>query len=242
MTSVDGAQLLSDLAQTVLDEPSPDQFLSHITIRTLASLGARGAVLGVIEREGFLELKGQYGYATTIVNPFQRIPLWTSTPITDAARTGDFKIFRTSSELFSHYPNLKETYNGWEGVTVAAPITHRNTILGAISFTSVNSPSDGFEAGAITQGVLALCGLYLRNLLMTKKDNPRDHTSTIDSLTPRQKEIIRLFKDNLTTDQMAERLKYSSSTVKQDIIKIYGLFGVNSRIAVVELAEKAGLI
>jgi DNA-binding CsgD family transcriptional regulator len=40
---------------------------------------------------------------------------------------------------------------------------------------------------------------------------------------------------------MAERLKYSSSTIKQDIIKIYSVFGVNSRSAVVQLAEKAGL-
>ncbi len=41
---------------------------------------------------------------------------------------------------------------------------------------------------------------------------------------------------------MAERLKYSSSTIKQDIIKIYSVFGVNTRNAVVELAKKAGLI
>jgi DNA-binding CsgD family transcriptional regulator len=61
------------------------------------------------------------------------------------------------------------------------------------------------------------------------------------SLSPRQKQIINLFKEDLTTDQMAERLKYSSSTIKQDIIKIYSVFGVNSRSAVVLLAEKAGL-
>jgi DNA-binding CsgD family transcriptional regulator len=41
---------------------------------------------------------------------------------------------------------------------------------------------------------------------------------------------------------MADRLKFSSSTIKQDIIKIYSIFGVNSRSAVVELAEKAGLL
>jgi len=40
---------------------------------------------------------------------------------------------------------------------------------------------------------------------------------------------------------MAERLKYSASTIKQDIIKIYSIFGVNSRTAVVELAAIAGL-
>jgi DNA-binding CsgD family transcriptional regulator len=52
---------------------------------------------------------------------------------------------------------------------------------------------------------------------------------------------VHPLKEDLTTDQMAERLKYSSSTIKQDIIKIYSVFGVNSRSAVVQLAEKAGL-
>jgi len=41
---------------------------------------------------------------------------------------------------------------------------------------------------------------------------------------------------------MADKLRYSASTIKQDIIKIYGVFGVNSRTSVIELARKAGLI
>lgn len=40
---------------------------------------------------------------------------------------------------------------------------------------------------------------------------------------------------------MADRLKYSSSTVKQEIIKIYSIFGINSRQAVLEFARKARL-
>jgi len=92
-----------------------------------------------------------------------------------------------------------------------------------------------------TQGVLALCGLYMRNLLANKAVANKDYSSSMQTLSPRQKQIIKLFKEDLTTDQMAERLKYSSSTIKQDIIKIYSVFSVNSRNSVVQLAEKAGL-
>ena len=63
MIAVDTVKLLSDFAKTVLEEPKPDQLLSHITNKTLASLDARGAILGVIEREGFLDLQGAYGYS-----------------------------------------------------------------------------------------------------------------------------------------------------------------------------------
>ena len=94
MINVDTTKLLADLTKTVLEDPQPDQFLAHITNKTLASLDARGAILGVIEREGFLDLQGAYGYAQTMVEPFMRIPLWTPMPITDAARTGDISIYK----------------------------------------------------------------------------------------------------------------------------------------------------
>jgi len=241
MITVDTVKILSDLSKTVLEDPHPDQFLSHITNKTLASLDARGAILGVIEREGFLSLQGAYGFAKNMVDPYMQIPLWTPMPITDAARTGEISVFNTPKEMVTAYPHLAEFGNVEAGVTVSAPIKYRNTVLGAIGFTSMKAPRKEFPNSEVTQGVLALCGLYLRNLLASKVDDSRDYSASMKSLTPRQKQIIKLFEQDLTTDQMAERLKYSSSTIKQDIIKIYSIFGVNSRSQVIELAKKAGL-
>lgn len=238
---VDTTKLLADLAKTVLDDPSPDQFLSHITNKTLANLEARGAILGVIEREGFLDLQGTYGYERNMVEPYMRIPLWTPMPITDAARSGEFSVFSSAKELVAVYPHLSEFGQADEVVTVSAPIKHRNTVIGAIGFTSMRMPREGFQNSEATHGVLALCGLYIRNLMSSRTSTTRDYSAGMKTLTPRQKQIIHLFSEDLTTDQMAERLKYSSSTIKQDIIKIYSVFGVNTRSAVVELAKKAGL-
>ena len=241
MLRIDTVKLLSDFAKTVLEEPKPDQLLSHITNKTLASLDARGAILGVIEREGFLDLQGAYGFAKNMVEPYMRIPLWTPMPITDAARTGEISVFNSPAEMVRVYPHLKEFGNVEAGVTVSAPIKYRNTVIGAIGFTSMKAPQPGFENSDSTQGVLALCALYVRNLLASRAEADKDYSASMRTLSPRQKQIINLFKEDLTTDQMAERLKYSSSTIKQDIIKIYSVFGVNSRSAVVLLAEKAGL-
>jgi DNA-binding CsgD family transcriptional regulator len=238
--TIDTTKLLADLTKTVLDDPNPDQFLAHITNKTLASLDARGAILGVIEREGFLDLLGTYGYSEKMVEPFMRIPLWTPMPITDAARSGDISVFKSPKEMVMAYPHLSDFSASDVGVTVSAPIKYRNTVIGAIGFTSINAPQPGFETSETTQGVLALCGLYIRNLL-SNRATTKDYSAGMKTLSARQKQIINLFKEDLTTDQMAERLKYSSSTIKQDIIKIYSVFGVNSRGAVVELAKKAGL-
>lgn len=242
MISVDTTKLVADLAKTVLEDPDPDQFLAHIVNKTLASIDARGGILGVIEREGFLDLQGTYGYERNMVEPFMRIPLWTPMPITDAARSGEISIFKSPEETIKVYPHLRDFSESDLGVTVSAPIKYRNTVIGAIGFTSLKVPQDGFENSETTQGVLALCGLYIRNLLANRTAVTKDYTAGMKSLSPRQKQIISLFMEDFTTDQMAARLKYSSSTIKQDIIKIYSVFGVNSRIAVVELAQKAGLI
>ena len=241
MITINTTELLADLAKTVLDDPKPDQFLSHIVNKTLASIDARGAILGVIEREGFLDLQGTYGYSSDMVDPYMRIPLWTPMPITDAARTGEISIFNSPKEMIMTYPHLSQFRETEAGITVSAPIKHRNTVIGAIGFNAMKAPQKEFTHSETTQGVLALCGLYMRNLLANKAETNKDYSSSMKALSPRQKQIINLFKEDLTTDQMAERLKYSSSTIKQDIIKIYSVFGVNSRSAVVQLAEKAGL-
>ncbi len=241
MITTDTTKLLADLAKTVLEEPKPEQFLAHIVNRTLASIDARGAILGIIEREGFLDLQGTYGYESRMVEPFMRIPLWTPMPITDAARTGEINLFHNPKDLVAKYPHLKDVEPQESGATLSAPIIFRNTVIGAIGITSLKSPSENFQNSETTQGVLALCGLYIRNLIAGKIENNKDYSANMKSLTGRQKQIINLFKEDLTTDEMAERLKYSSSTIKQDIIKIYAIFGVNNRSSVVELAEKAGL-
>ena len=234
-------ELIAELAKTVLDEPTPDLFVSHIATKVLSSVECTGAILGIIQREGFLDLKGAFGYPDNDVSPYRRIPLWTPLPITEAARSGTINIFNSPQDLIRAYPSLAE-FKDSEGVTVSAPIKFRNTVIGAIGFTSKKAPNAGFETNPVTDAVLSLCGLYVRNFIEAREPVEREHALNANTLTARQKQIIRLFEMDLTTDQMADRLRYSPSTIKQDIIRIYDIFGVNTRQAVVELARKAGLI
>ena len=69
MTNDPAAQALADLSVTVLNDPSPDLFLSHLSMQTLNSLDCRGAILGIVQREGFLDLCGAYGFDDALVDP-----------------------------------------------------------------------------------------------------------------------------------------------------------------------------
>ncbi len=241
MIDNDAIKLVSELSKTVLDEPTPEILASHLALKILANLDCRGVILGVVQREGFLDLVGTYGYPNSSTEPFIRMPLWNPMPITDAVRTGEMIVFNTPKELVDRYPHLENVATAESAITVSAPIKFRNTVIGAVGFTSMKPPTNGYENSPTTDAILAICGIYLKNFLNKKGDNERDYSHATKSLTERQKQIISLFKDDLTTDQMADRLKYSSSTIKQDIIKIYSICGVNSRQAVLDLATKAGL-
>ena len=240
---IDGDSLgaISELAKKILEEPSPEILTSHLALKILSPIDCRGAILGVVQREGFLDLIGSYGYPEDVTKNYVRMPLWTPMPITDATRTGEFSVYNKPSEVTAKYPHLENFTDKDEGITVSAPIKFRNTVIGSFGFTAMRSPAPNFANSPPTQAILALCGIYLKNFLNNKVEPERDYSETTKSLTQRQKQIIALFKEDLTTDQMANRLKYSSSTIKQDIIKIYNIFGVSSRTAVLELAQKAGL-
>jgi hypothetical protein len=205
----------SELAKAVLDEPTPNNFVAHIAMRILEPLECRGAILGVIQNEGFLDLIATYGYSEETTTNFRRMPLWTPTPITDAARTGKISIFKSPAEMVARYPALAPTIQSDEGIIVSAPIKYRNTVIGAAGFTSLRAPVDGFETNSTTDAILALCGIYLRNFLLNKSPVEIDHSISAKALTSRQKQIIALFREELTTDQMADRLKYSSSTINR---------------------------
>lgn len=243
MSESNPIDLLADLAQTILDEPEPDNLVAHIALKTLRDLECRGAILGVIQREGFLDLIGSYGYDDATTNSFRRMPLWTPMPITESVRTGELNVLGSVKELIEKFPSLAQ-FDGYpETVTISGPIKYRNTVIGAFGFTCGELPPPGFADSALTKAALSLGGLYLRNFMSKAgTNNRRDYSSAIQTLTARQKQIIRLFKDDLTTDQMADRLRYSSSTIKQDIIRIYSIFGVNSRAEVIELAGRIGML
>lgn len=233
--------LIAELAKTILEDPSPEMLASHLALKILAPLDCRGVILGVVQREGFLDLVGTYGYPTNSTTPYIRMPLWTSLPITDATRSGEMNVFNTPEELRSAYPNLSSVADGHVGITVSAPIKYRNTVIGAIGFTSIKAPSNGFERSISTKAILALCGIYLKNFIDQRDENSIDYTIAAKSLSDRQIQVIKLFREDLTVDEMAARLKYSASTIKQDIIKIYELFGVSTRSEVLELAAKSGI-
>jgi len=243
LTTDYSVELLRDFVNVVSHDPDPNTLVSNLALRTLTHLDCRGVILGVIRHEGFLELIGTYGYPDELTDPYKKIPLWSPLPITDAVRTGKPIVLTSVEEMvekYPHYPNPQEV----ENIAISSfPITFGSSVIGAIGFTSIIAPSPNFMSSPVTESFLTLCGIYLQNWKV-KLNNPEnlDFDISKQALTTRQKQIIRFFSEQLTTDQIAERLNFSPSTIKQDIIKIYELLGVHSRDQVLEIMKKVDLV
>jgi len=235
-------ELIRDVTKVILEEAEPNLLASTLALKTLAHLDCRGVIIGVVRHEGFLDLIGTYGYPNDATEPFMRMPLWTPLPITDAARQGKASDFFTPHDLVTKYPQFALSVPQGDAVTVSIPISFHSSVIGAVGFTSLHPPTDDFLTSPTTETIHSLLGIYLRNFL-TKTKRIKDEDLELEDLvlTPRQKQIIRFFSENLTTEQIATRLNFSTSTIKQDIIKIYELLGVNTRDQVLEIMKKVDL-
>ena len=62
------------------------------------------------------------------------------------------------------------------------------------------------------------------------------------SLTPREREIVRLVAQGLRNEQIAERLFVSEKTVRNNLTSVFGKVDVTSRLELVLLARRHELI
>lgn len=69
---------------------------------------------------------------------------------------------------------------------------------------------------------------------------PRGRTD--GHLTERQGQVLKLMADGMTNGQIARVLRFSESTVRQETMAIYRVFGVRGRAEAVEMGERLGML
>jgi DNA-binding NarL/FixJ family response regulator len=71
---------------------------------------------------------------------------------------------------------------------------------------------------------------------------PVDRDRMIETLTPREVQVLELLAEGLSNKGIAARLGISDQTVKFHVASIAGKLGAESRTAIVRLAVRRGLI
>lgn len=238
---------MSDLIAYLSERPNPDQVAQFLVLQSLRKYNPRDAVIYVFFSDGSVHAAGSFGFPLDSMEVMHRRSLWDKAPAIDAIRDGIPVVIN----LPVTKDNVKESVP-----TIAWPLTVGNQRVGSLQIRfSNNFDTDTLsETLAEISGVL---GLYLafhnaldgnHNVVShpsgngNNRNNGDSHKVTLDGLSIRQTKILKLLAQGLTNPQIAARIGYSDSTVRQETMAIYRHLGVNGRRDAVEAAMMRGLL
>jgi DNA-binding NarL/FixJ family response regulator/DNA-binding SARP family transcriptional activator len=120
---------------------------------------------------------------------------------------------------------------------------YRALRAGAHGFLLKNTPPDRLLAAltAVTDGEAVYAPSVLRRLVEAYTERPVARPS-LDALTAREREVLRLIGRGLSNHDIAGRLVVAEATVKTHVTRLMAKLGLTSRAQAVVMAYESGLV
>jgi DNA-binding NarL/FixJ family response regulator len=117
---------------------------------------------------------------------------------------------------------------------------------GASGFVLKDAEPDEFVAAvrALASGRAAIDGATTRRVIaeFTRRKAASSSGASVDVLTPREQEIVRLLGEGLSNDEIGERLVIETSTVKSHLTRVMTKLDTRDRLQTVVWAWRSGLL
>lgn len=252
----------ADISKRVIDflrsEPSADDVARELVLQFLAPFDARASVISIVKPDATLRVIGTFGVPDCAVHP-GFCSVWDDFPSAAAVRLRRPVVATCAEQCAAAFPDVRQ--RGLPDYSVAAlPLLTSITTVGAIS---VYFASEGPTVEAATQTVQAIADVYVLFLASTFhamvegqphetgaccppeaniEQTPILRTISRNDLTQRQLSVLALLSEDLTYDQIAVRIGYSHSTVREELMHVYRMLGVRSRRDAVREAAKRGIL
>jgi DNA-binding CsgD family transcriptional regulator len=239
MNSDQKSRAISKLATLSASATTPSSFLTEIVHDIFRNCQPTGAFLTRLTREGNLKMIASYGYSEAAIAEFETISMWEATPATDAVREKKLIAIHGSEEWRHRFPKISRIL-GDDHIVVALPLIYRLGVIGAFTMSLKSCPEDLESDHDFWSGVASICSFFVVNISEPQHLNSAPTIGVY--LTERQKKIVHYFKDGLTLAEIAGKLGYSHSTIRQEIIKIYRLLGVRDRKSAIVEATSRNLL
>lgn len=252
------ADISTRLIDFLRSEPSPADVARELVLQFLAPFDARAAIISLIETDATLRIVGAFGVSECTVQPGY-CSVWDDFPSAAAVRRREPVLGLSAEQCAHQFPVLRELGLP-DFAAVAVPLL---TSLSTVGAMSVYFGTEGPPVLAASQTLQAIADVYVLFLAsrptahsatdMCVAADGRPPTSRIEAsraatpvakrdLTRRQHAVLRLLSEELTYDQIAGRIGYSHSTVREELMHVYRLLGVNSRRDAVREAIRRGIL
>lgn len=262
---IDSAALLG-IVRFLMTRPTTDQICQQLALDVLVRHSPRKVLITLFGPDGSLHVVGEFGLESDETQALRPLSLWEPQPLADAVRTGE-PVVVSSSEEAVVYPSILGTGGSFSPVAVW-PLSLPSQRVGAMQLVLAKNPDLAALRADLT-GVTAVLALYL-SLLTSIASSPdqaiallgaTDAESTFPMgdlarlahsgsarrpapthLTERQDDILQLMARGMTNAQIAKRIGFSESTVRQETMVLYRFFGVGGRQEAVRQAAERGML
>lgn len=250
--SAQESELKSKLISFLHHEPGLSAISQEIAMDLLRDLEARWVHLAQLQPDATLASLGTFGLNVEAKNCLSGVSIWEPVPMSIAARTGHAVIYTHEVDSEINLPTCLKVINE-HPIVVASPLNLSIKTIGVLSVGFLPSDAPAENLASSVESIAEILVLYLAGWLapFERPDNeftPENHRSPMDShipdvsLSQRQMEILSLLAEGFTYDQISNRIGFSHSTVRMELMHIYRAFGVNSRTQAVQWAKEHELI
>lgn len=231
------------------NKPSLDEVAQFLVLDAFRENQPRTSLISVFDSSGSVSAAGSFGLAADVVRALRRLSLWDRSPSVDAIRDGAPVVFPDKDTLVSHYPWLVN-HEGLLHPTMVWPLAVGTQRIGSLQMQFAESVSPPAVESVFT-AVAPVLGLYLslRSTASSANDVEErrirvsaDDRETEAELTSRQLRILHLLAEGMTNPQIAARIGFSDSTVRQETMAIYRFLGADGRRDAVHIAGLRGLL
>lgn len=248
-------EALTEFARFLMTRPVGDRIAQYVVTRLMSVHGARGSVISRFGTDGTLAIVGSFGMSEEALSSCGSLSLWDSSPMSDAAISGEPVILLTPAEVDEEYPASAEEAIPVRAPVACWPLALPQQSLGAMQLTLPSSSAaqtllaDGAEVAVLLSLYLSLAGPLpptRPSHLESVVGEPMLGTATVNRRTPedlteRQTAILVRMAAGQTNAQIARDIGFSESTVRQETMAIYRCLGATGRHDATRLAAERGM-
>lgn len=236
--------LSATLTNYLAHQPSMDKLAQFLVLDAFADCEPRGALISAFDGHGHVHALGSFGLDVDVVRGLQNLSVWDHAPAVDAIRSGVPLLLADGEEVEDKYPWLHE-HQSLLQPTVAWPLGLGAERLGAVQMQFMQQLDQARLHDRFSE-LMPLIALYVG--LSTPSANGHDNGSADvkvshdGPLSERQTTILHMLAQGMTNPQIAARIGFSDSTVRQETMQIYRYLGATGRREAARIAAMRGLL
>jgi DNA-binding CsgD family transcriptional regulator len=247
-----GRDLVPDLIEYLNSGPSLSALPQMLTLDFLGEFGARSFQISLLGADATLRSVAAFGVPEAAEEFLSSVSLWDDLPMTHAIREQATVVVPSAEIHALRFPDSEARHLPSQP-TIAARLASLVGTVGVLTVTFGEELTSYPPAARVVESIADVLVLYLAAQTIVEANNantpvaserqtrPLASREAPERLTPRQQKILELLCQDLTYEQIAMRIKFSHSTVRQELGVIYRYLNVSSRHDAIRVALGRGL-